>query len=80
MTNPAVNNVAKIGKAFRPLEGNTGQSAADMFLLEDKGAYYAALFNYANAPAERTLSYTRAGIPVADKYTVTNSGRGKRRR
>ncbi len=77
MTNPAVNNVAKIGKAFRPLEGNTGQSAADMFLLEDKGAYYAALFNYANAPAERTLSYTRAGIPVADKYTVTNLWTGE---
>ncbi|WP_379165767.1 S-layer homology domain-containing protein [Paenibacillus roseus] len=77
MTNPAVNHVARIGKAFRPLEGNTGQSAADMFILEDKGNYYAALFNYANAAAERSMSYTRAGIPVANKYIVTNLWTGE---
>jgi len=80
LTNKEVNKVAKLGKAFRPIEGNTGLSAADMFILKDKNDYYVALFNYSDAPVERNLNFARAGIEGGNgkTYEVTNLWTGKK--
>ncbi|MGG6314602.1 carbohydrate-binding protein [Paenibacillus macerans] len=81
LTNPAVNALATKGKAFRPLEGNTGTAAADAFILKDGSTYYLALFNYSNAPAERAIDFERAtmdnkgrsGFRVTDVWTGEES-------
>lgn len=73
LTNPKVNEVALKGRAFRPLEGNTGTAAADAFVLEDKkGVYYLAVFNYSWESVQKTLDPERAGLPSARKYAVTD--------
>ncbi|MUG86538.1 carbohydrate-binding protein [Paenibacillus timonensis] len=77
LVNPAVNAVAKMGQAFRPIEGNTGTAAADAYILKDGGVYYLALFNFTNEPAERTINFERAamdnkgrsGFRVTDLWT-----------
>ena len=45
-TNPRINALAATGRAFRPVEGNTGDQAADVFVREDHGTYYLAVFNF----------------------------------
>jgi alpha-galactosidase len=73
LTDPQINAVAFKGKAFRPVEGNTGTGAADTFVLHDKkGEYYLAVFNYTRANALKTIDLQRAGITGAASYTVTD--------
>ncbi|RXZ79859.1 carbohydrate-binding protein [Paenibacillaceae bacterium] len=64
MTNPRVNELATKGKAFRSVEGNTGNNSSDTFVLEDEGVYYLAVFNFSTEPAEKTVDLARAGIPA----------------
>jgi hypothetical protein len=45
-SNKAVIGLARMGLAFRPIEGDTGQWATDSFVLRDGDTYYIALFNY----------------------------------
>lgn len=47
-TNEKVNAIARKGKSFRPIEGNTGDSAADTFYLHDpeRDTLYIAVFNF----------------------------------
>ncbi|ANE45667.1 hypothetical protein SY83_04410 [Paenibacillus swuensis] len=73
LTNANVNAVARKGKAFRLIEGNTGTSAADSFVLNDGGIYYLALFNY-NTGSSKSMSINlgRAGLSGSTSYTVTN--------
>lgn len=70
LTNPEVNALAVKGKAFKPVEGNTGTKAADLFVLEDQGTYYLAVFNYTQNPEQRQIDLKRAGIPVQDGASV----------
>jgi len=73
LKNPEINEVALKGKAFRPLEGNTGTAAADAFVLEDKkGVYYMAVFNYTWESVEKTFDARRVGLPPATRYAVTD--------
>jgi hypothetical protein len=72
LTNKQVNEVALKGKAFRPVEGNTGTGAADMFVMKDGADYYVAVFNYTNEPVTKTLDFKRAGIPAASKAKATD--------
>jgi alpha-galactosidase len=44
-TNPRVNALAG-GKPFRPIEGDTGNRAAEVFVREEDGTYYLAVFNF----------------------------------
>lgn len=62
LTNPRVNELATKGKAFRPVEGNTGTAAANVFVLSDHGSYYLAVFNYSNSASQITVDLARAGI------------------
>ncbi|MEK8128903.1 CBM35 domain-containing protein [Paenibacillus filicis] len=62
LTNPEVNAVALKGKAFQPVEGNTGTKSADLFVLEDRGTYYLAVFNFTQDAVDRDIDLSRAGI------------------
>ncbi|SFT13076.1 carbohydrate-binding protein [Paenibacillus sp. BC26] len=70
LTNKAVLEVAQIGKAFRPIEGNTGAKAAEAFVLKDKGDYYLAFFNYGSAPVDKTVDLARAGLDSGAAYKL----------
>ncbi|MZQ85559.1 carbohydrate-binding protein [Paenibacillus sp. 5J-6] len=73
LTNPDVNQVALLGKAFQAVEGNTGAGAADTFVLNDNGTYYLAVFNYnAASSAAKTIHLDRAGIPGGGSYLRTD--------
>ncbi len=64
MTNPRINELAMKGKAFRSVEGNTDTASSDIFVMEDKGSYYLAVFNFSKDSAEKTVDLARAGIPA----------------
>ncbi|MGG4091004.1 carbohydrate-binding protein [Paenibacillus lautus] len=79
LTNPEVNGLAMKGKAFRPVEGNTGTQAANVFVLDDQGTHYVAVFNYTHNAAQHTVDLVRAGIASegAASYTVTDVWSGQ---
>lgn len=62
LTNAAIDAVARAALPFRPVEGNTGNAAADIFVRQDGSAWYLAVFNYSNNPTNRTVDLVRAGI------------------
>lgn len=73
--NRALFNLAREGKSFRPIEGDTGTRAASAFLLPSTHGIYLAVFNYDSkqsqtitVPLERidaTLAAAK-GVSVAD--------------
>ena len=77
MDNPRINAVAASERTFRPLEGNTGHQAADIFVRDDRaidGSFYIAIFNFSrtatkNVPA---ISLSRLGLDANASYTVFN--------
>ncbi|GGA30193.1 carbohydrate-binding protein [Paenibacillus physcomitrellae] len=77
LTNPAVNEVALKGKAFRPVEGNTGTNAADTFVLEDGGVFYLATFNYSGTDVNRTIDLERSGLQGSASYKLTDLWTGE---
>lgn len=79
LTNPAIDRVARLGKAFRPLEGNTGTGAADVFELRDGADSYLAVFNYGGRVVWRQVDFARAGIAKGANYTVTDLWTGRSR-
>ncbi|MGO4109233.1 carbohydrate-binding protein [Paenibacillus sp. YAF4_2] len=74
LTNKNVNDIALIGEAFRPVEGNTGNAAADVFVLQDKQDYYLAVFNYTNDPTVKTIDLKRAlGVSASSMVELTDA-------
>ena len=72
MSNDNILRVARKGKAFRPVEGNTDKVAPDMFVLDDgAGVYYIAVFNYSTSSKNKTIDFARCGIPTTKGYTCT---------
>jgi len=70
LTNPRVNELAMKGKAFRPVEGNTGADSSDTFVMEDNGVYYLAVFNFSKEAAEKTIDLARADIALPYKQMI----------
>ena len=69
-TNPRVNGLAG-GAAFRPVEGNTGDGAGDLFVREDRGGYYLAVFNFdGNAAASKQIRLERISKRLAGPHGV----------
>ncbi len=63
LTNTAINEVARAGRGFRPVEGNTGSAATDLFLRRDGAAWLVAVFNYSHiSSASKKLDLSRLGI------------------
>ncbi|MFC5648356.1 S-layer homology domain-containing protein [Paenibacillus solisilvae] len=70
-SNPLINQLVVKGKAFMPVEGNTGANAADTFVLQDGSDYYIAVFNYsANNAADKTIDLARAGLSADQTYNL----------
>jgi alpha-galactosidase len=68
LTNANINEVARSGVTFRPVEGNTGTNAPDVFVRQDGSTWYVAVFNYTSSATVKALALARAGI--AGTYTA----------
>jgi len=64
--------VIKNGKAFRPVEGNTGDKTTEMFTQRIGNDFYLAIFNYSNDAKRYDLSMQRLGLSLNQKYHVEN--------
>lgn len=60
--NPEIDALARIKKSFRPVEGDTGRRAANLFSFQDGTCHYLAAFNYSTSNADWTAGLRRAGI------------------
>jgi len=72
LTNDRINGVARLGKAFRPVEANTGTAPSDVLTLADGGSYYVAVFNFSSTPETKTVDLGRAGLDSAADYVATD--------
>lgn len=84
-TNRRMNALAG-GKPFRPVEGNTGDRAADAFVREENGNYYLAVFNFdfdapalKHIPLERVAKSLSGGsrVAVTDVWSGASLGRSQ---
>jgi hypothetical protein len=71
LTNPAMDDVARIGNTFTPVEGNTGSSAVNTFVRQDGNTWCLAVFNYGSSSVNTTVDLNRAGLPPGN-YLATN--------
>ena len=71
LTNAAIDAVARVGRTFAPVEGNTGTRAANLFVRQNGALWNIAVFNYTAAATNETVSLSRAGLPPGS-YLVTN--------
>ncbi|NLO09618.1 MAG: hypothetical protein GX129_07065 [Clostridiales bacterium] len=65
-TNPEINNIARIGKAFRPLELD-GVKASEAYYLSHEGHIYLALFNFEDRKAEKKVNIRDVGLDKSIK-------------
>lgn len=73
LTNPDIDALARIRKSFRPVEGNTGDQAANMFVYEDKKYFYLAVLNYSTIEtriAKIAIDFERIGLKNASPVTA----------
>jgi alpha-galactosidase len=68
--NPDLLKIIKNGKAFEPLEGNTGTGATEMFTAKTGTDFYLAVFNYSDEPKVFPIDLKRFGLHPEQKYTV----------
>lgn len=71
LTNAAINNVARIGQTFRPVDGATGTNAAHILVRQDGPYWNLAVFNYTTGSTNETVNLGSAGLPAAN-YLATN--------
>lgn len=81
LTNAAILNVAREGRSFRPVEGDAGTHAANVFVRsEPDGSMFVAVFNYSGSEGMRVeVSLARLGLDAAKKYKVTDLWLGEQR-
>lgn len=79
LTNKAVLDVAREGRAFRPVEGDAGTSAAAAFVRsEADGSLLVAVFNYNRTESKSVkVALSRLGLDAAKTYRVTDLWTGK---
>jgi alpha-galactosidase len=70
LTNEAMDEVARAGISFLPVEGNTGTNATDTFVRQDGSTWYVAVFNYATNAVNKSLNLARLGISAT--YTAVD--------
>ena len=70
LTNAAINAVARVGRTFTPVEGNTGTSAGNIFVRQDGATWSIAIFNYTGSAATITVDLTRAGLPAGNYRAI----------
>jgi hypothetical protein len=74
LTNSNILNVAKAGRSFRPVEGDAGVHAAQVFTRsEPDGSMLVAAFNYSRDSVENLrLDPSRLGLNAAKEYSMTD--------
>ena len=70
LTNPEINRVARLAKAFYPVEAANGGSAADMFTQSVADTVYIALFNYTASSLIKSIQLDRVGLKTGTSYVV----------
>jgi alpha-galactosidase len=68
LQNQDVLSVAKIGKAFRPVQGNTGNNPGEMFVLTSGKYLYCAIINCGSAAKGYTLIPSALGSGPSKTY------------
>ena len=69
---PEINAVARIGRAFTPVELRDGDHA--VFTLQADDVWYVALFNFRSTPMTVCVDALRAGLPAQGRVTDLNRG------
>ena len=64
---PEINAVARIGRAFTPVELRDGDHA--VFTLQADDVWYVALFNFRSTPMTVCVDALRAGLPALGRVT-----------
>lgn len=72
LTRPEILALARKGRTFRPVEGNSESRATEVFVLGDGDAYYLAVFNYQPEIATKIINLARAGLNGTAEYHVTD--------
>jgi alpha-galactosidase len=67
--NPELLRIVANGKAFAPVEGNTGNGPASLFVRKIDGVLYLAVFNYGQAPASFVIDAARIGLSPGRSYS-----------
>ncbi|AYL96455.1 alpha-galactosidase [Mucilaginibacter celer] len=66
--NPEILKIVANGKAFRPVEGNTGTETTEQFVTKIGNTTYLALFNYGTEAKTFTIDAKRTGLDPAKRY------------
>lgn len=75
LTNKAINDLARMGRSFRPIEGDTGSHAADWFVYEDarRRRLFLAVFNYDGAnKVTKQVELARIGLKPDRNYRAVD--------
>lgn len=74
LTNPSILNVAREGRSFRPVEGDVGVGAAQVFTRsEPDGSLLVAAFNFSRDTGESLhVDLSRLGLDAANEYRMTD--------
>jgi len=70
LTNLEVNRIARLSKAFYPVESSDGSKASAMFTQQVQDTVYLAVFNYDAASATREIHFDRIGLISGTNYIV----------
>ena len=76
-SNAEINEIAKLGKAFRPVEGNVDEWADNIYVLDTEDAFYIAVFNFDSGDKELTVNFERAGLGSGVQYEVKDLWSGQ---
>jgi alpha-galactosidase len=70
LTNGDINTLARARKSFRPVEGDTGRSAANLFVWEGDKYFYLAAFNYSRTNDDFSVDLPRIGLKAKGPLEV----------
>jgi hypothetical protein len=77
LTNRRINDVARLGRSFRPVEGNTGTNPSELLVLNHGSGSYLAVFNFSGNRVTKSINLSRAGLSGARAYAVTDLWTGE---
>jgi alpha-galactosidase len=70
LTNSNIDWLASLGNTFRPVEGNTGTGASELFVMSIPGSTFLAVFNFSSSAATKSVSLARIGLDATHAYSV----------
>lgn len=77
LTHSAINDIAKEGRSFRPVEGNTGDRACDCFVKKQEGEAFLACFNFSETKGKpMAINLERIGLGKNETYDVIDLWNG----